>query len=368
MLLIFTLGILLIIIPVNSINTLQSDGLLSWFNMAPCDHVLNSEMLFSAQANNRESLENRLEEVKGVLRDEGIRAKVFREVMFRMGISHQDHTMSSLAFIGMGDVEADEYTYLEGTAPRRVGEVAITKLVSEKIGAEIGDDVQIKHGEQTKTYRVTAINQSMNNMGEGIRFFQEEALDFSYAVGCFGTQILYRDGADAAEKDRRLEFLKERFRDCKAYTAGKYINQMIGDAAGQMDGLRQMIVLVVLVINILVTVLMVKSFIAKEKGEIGMLKAIGFGNASLMVWQSLRIGIVLLMATVLAVLLSTPLSQVSVAYVFQLMGAYHIEFEVKPLEVYVLYPLLVLGVTTAAGMLTSLQIRKVSPSETSNVE
>ncbi len=368
MLLIFTLGILLIIIPVNSINTLRSDGLLSWFNMAPCDHVLDKETIFTSVGNNKERLENDLEEIRDVLRDDGIRAKVFREVLFRMSISYQDKTMSSLAFIGVGDVEADAYAYLEGTAPQRADEVAITKVVSEKIGAKIGDDVEIKNGERTKTYRVTAINQSMNNMGEGIRFYQEEALDFSYAAGCFGTQIQYQDGPDAGEKDRRKEFLKERFQDYKTYTAGEYINQMIGDAAGQMDGMRQMIVLVVLVINILVTVLMVKSFITKEKGEIGMLKAIGFGNGSLVIWQSLRIGIVLLMATVLAVLLSTPLSQVSVAYVFQMMGAYHIEFEIKPLEVYVLYPLLVLVVTTATGMLASLQIRKISPSETSNIE
>lgn len=368
MLLIFALGILLIIIPVNSINTLQSDGLLSWFNMAPCDHVLDKETIFNSVGNNKVKLENNLEEIRNVLRDEGIRAKVFREVLFRMGISHQEKTMSSLAFIGVGDVEAGEYSYLEGTAPQRAGEVAITKMVSEKIDARIGDDVQIKNGEQTKTCRVTALYQSMNNMGEGIRFYQGEEWDFSYASGCFGTQIRYQDAVDGVEKNRRMEFLKKHFGDYKVYTAGEYINQMIGDAAGQMDGLRQLIVLVVLVINVLVTVLMVKSFMTKEKGEIGVLKAIGFGNGSLVIWQSLRIGIVLLMATILAVLLSTPLSQVSVAYVFKLMGAYHIDFEIKPLEVYVLYPLLVLVVTTATGMLASLQVRKISPAETSNIE
>lgn len=366
MLLIFALGILLIIIPVNSINTLQSDGLLCWFNMAPCDHVLEKETVFATV--DKERLENDLAEIRDVLLKEGIRAKVFREVLFRMGISHQEKTMNSLAFMGVGDVEADAYTYLEGTAPQRADEVAITKVVSEKIGAKIGDDVQIKNGERKKTYRVTAINQSMNNMGEGIRFYQEEELDFSNAAGCFGTQIQYQDAVDGREKNRRMKFLKEHLEDYTVYTAGEYINQMIGNVAGQMDGLRQMIVLVVLVINILVTVLMVKSFITKEKGEIGVLKAIGFSNGSLVIWQSLRIGIVLLMATILAVLLSTPLSQVSVAHVFQMMGAYHIEFEIKPLEVYVLYPLLVLAVTTATGMLASLQIRRISPAETSNIE
>ena len=43
MLVIFTLGILLIIIPINTINTLKSDKLLSWFSMAECDHVISVE-------------------------------------------------------------------------------------------------------------------------------------------------------------------------------------------------------------------------------------------------------------------------------------------------------------------------------------
>lgn len=276
--------------------------------------------------------------------------------------------MLSLAFIGTGDVTAEQYTYLEGTAPQKAGEVAITGVVAEDIGASVGDDVQITYGEHTKTYTVTAINQSMNNMGEGIRFYQEEDLDFAYAVGSFGVQIKYQDEPGEGEKERRLQFLKDKYRDYKAYTAGDYINQMMGDVAGQMDDVRQFIVIVVLVINILVTVLMVRSFITREKGEIGMMKAIGFSNGSLMMWQSFRIGIVLVLAAVIAELISNPLSQLTVGYVFKMMGAQRIEFEIKPLEVYVMYPLLVLAVTTVTGMLASLQIRRISPAETSNIE
>jgi putative ABC transport system permease protein len=51
-----------------------------------------------------------------------------------------------------------------------------------------------------------------------------------------------------------------------------------------------------------------------------------------------------------------------------MMGAQSIEFWINPLEVYVVYPLTVLGITTLAGFLTSLQIRKINPSETSNIE
>lgn len=51
-----------------------------------------------------------------------------------------------------------------------------------------------------------------------------------------------------------------------------------------------------------------------------MLKAIGFRNSSLVIWQMLRIGIVLLLSTLIAVLFSTPLSELSVTPIFKIMG------------------------------------------------
>lgn len=64
----------------------------------------------------------------------------------------------------------------------------------------------------------------------------------------------------------------------------------------------------------------------KEKGEIAMLKAVGFKNASLITWQTMRIGIVLLISIVIGTLLSTPLSKMSVGPAFKMMGAQSIEF------------------------------------------
>lgn len=143
---------------------------------------------------------------------------------------------------------------------------------------------------------------------------------------------------------------------------------MIGDVSGQLQGVKYLILAVVLCINMLVSVLMVKSFLTKEKGEIAMLKAMGFQNGSLAVWQTLRIGIVLLLATILGALCQAPLSQLLIGPIFRMMGAQSITFEVRPLEVYVLYPLLVFVVTVCASLLTALQVRRISVMDASNVE
>lgn len=368
MILTFITGTLLIIIPINTINTLQSDKLLNWFSMATCDHVIGAEEIFNSNNNNHEIVTETLNDISTKLAENNIKADVFKEVLFRTYISHNEKEMASLAFQGLGDITTDRYVYLEGTPPQNNEEVGISHIVAENIGANIGDTVEITNGRTSKKYIVTALFQTMNNMGEGIRFYQDENLDYSNVFGSFGTQIKYTDDPDKDELARRKNVLKDLFPDAKIYTAGEYINDMIGDIAGSLQGLKYLVVILVLCINILVTVLMVKSFITKEKGEIAILKAMGFKNSLLVIWQTLRIGIILFLSIIVGVLLGSPLSKVSSGQVFKIMGAQSIEFEIIPLEIYVLYPLIVLAVTILASMLAALQVRKISVSETSNIE
>ncbi len=367
MILIFTLGLLLIIIPVNTINTLKSDQLITLFNMAECDHVI-SQKLLDSDASNEKIISDKLDDIREKLSENHIEADVFQEIMFRFSITHGDKTMSSIAFQGAGDVTADMYSYLEGTPPQNNGEVAISYIVADQIGVEIGDDVDINIGEEVRTYTVTAINQSMNNLGEGIRFYQDEQLDYAFAQGVFGIQIKYTDDPDSKTLDERKALLKELYNDEHIYTAGEYISYMIGDVSGQLEGVKKLILCIILCINVLVAILMVRSFIAKEKGEIAILKAIGFTNSSLVKWQTMRIGIVLLVSIVLGTILSTPLTKLMVEPVFRMMGAYSIQFDIMPLEVYVIYPLIVLIVTELAAFISAHNLKKISSSAAFNIE
>ena len=368
MVLIFTLGLLLILIPVNTINTLKSDGLMTLFNMADCDLVISQELLFSASGENKEMIDEKLEKVREVFQENKIEAEVFQEIMFRLNISYKGKKSSSLAFLGVGGISADRYTYLEGTPPRGEGEVALSYITADHIGATIGDTVEIDFGEQTRKFMVTAINQSMNNLGEGIRFYEGEKIDFDLAAGSFAIQILYKDNPDKKTIQERKDLLKQEYRDTDVFSAGEYISYMIGDVAGQLEGVKSLILGIILCINILVALLMIKSFITKQKGEIAMLKAVGFSNTSLVTWQSLRIGIVLSVSILLGILVCSPLSKLTVQPIFRMMGAYSIEFEIVPLEVYVLYPLTVLFATVLAAVLGATQLRKISAAETSNIE
>ncbi len=367
MIVIFALGLLLIIIPMNVINTLQSDNIIKWFNMSPCDNVIAIESLFKTNGSNKEMLNNQLEKVRKIFTDENISAKVFQEIMFRMTIENGDKKMSSIAFQGIGEVSCDDYTYIEGTAPQNENEIALTRLVCDKISADIGDTVSITNGGVSKDYIITATYQSMNNLGEGIRFFENADIDYNYAGGSFGIQIKYNDNPSAKQLKQRRQLILDNFKGANVYTSGEYVNIMIGDMAGQINSIKQFIVIVVAAINILVTVLMVKSFITKERSDIAVLKAVGFNNSAVFAWHTIRITIVLIISILFAEILQLPLSKIIIEPVFKIMGAETIEFTVKPLDVYFIYPLIILIVTTCSAFIASLNTRKVYASETSDI-
>lgn len=368
MIIIFILGTLLVIIPVNTINTLRSDKLITLFNMTMSDHIISRELLFNPNEDNEAKVERQFSEVREMFAENGIEADVFQEIMFRSNVSKGEKRTNSLSFQGRGGVKADEYIYIDGTPPENVHEVALTYVTAGQIGAKIGDDVEIKVGEDTKVYTVTAITQSMNNMGEGVRFYQDAELDFNYAAGSFGIQVNYRDDPDEDELLARKALLEKMYPDAKIYTPGGYIGYMIGDVASQIDGIKVLILSIILGINALVAVLMVKSFITREKREIALLKAIGFKTSVLTLWQTLRIGIVLILSVFVGALISGPLSTVIVTPIFRMMGAYSIQFEIRAMEVYVLHPLTVLGVTVFAAFLSARGLRKISSADVSNNE
>ena len=368
MILIFILGTLLVIIPVNTINTLRSDGLITMFNMVESDHVISQELLFNPNEDNKAKVEQQFSEVREMFSENGIDVDVYQEIMFRANIKKGDKRTNSLAFQGMGGVTTDMYTYLEGTPPQNPHEVALSYLTAGQIDAKIGDDVEIKVGEDTKIYTVTAINQSMNNMGESVRFHQDAELDYDYAAGCFGMQVNYKDRPDQSAFAERKALLEKLYPDANIYTPGGYISYMIGNVADQLDSIKALILGIVLGINALVAVLMVKSFITKEKSEIALLKAIGFKNNSLTLWQTMRIGIVLIVSVLAGALSSLPLSQLIITPIFRMMGAYSIEYEIRGVEVYLFYPMIVLAVTAAAAFISAQGVRRIASSDISNNE
>ena len=365
----FVIGILMISIILNTISTLKSPALLAWFSMADCDLTLEDKASME-KYNNPDGQKQRadyLSKMEKTLADNGIPAKCFAETLLKPAISKGENKTVTLAFIG-SRTATDMYSYIEGTPPENENEVAITYIIADRLGAKIGDTVKIQLGSEDREFMVSALFQSMNNMGEGVRFHESLKLDFSDVLGYFSYMIKYTDSPSDSELQSRREIIEKLYPDYTARSASEYLDYSIGGIAGMLSDSKNFIVIMVMLINILVVVLMEKSFLTKERGEIALMKALGFRNRTLVLWQTVRVAILMAAAVITALLLNVPMSQLAVGGIFNMMGAKYIIFDVNILETYIIYPLAVFAVTVLAVLVSALSIRGISSQEVNNVE
>ena len=139
--------------------------------------------------------------------------------------------------------------------------------------------------------------------------------------------------------------------------------------AETLNTIKQMVTILSVILTDLITVLMERSFIAKEQGEIALMKAVGMRNGSIYAYHTLRFAIVGMVAVIVAVLLAVPFLHIFIDPVFKMMGMeIGVEYVFDIFEMYLLFPLVILLTTTVSAFLTSLYTRKIKSSDTANIE
>lgn len=365
----FTIGVILLILPIISINTMRDDSIIKQFGMSQSDvYFHDSDRISKYFMNNgTEYVKNDLEQLQKEFASIGIISSVCAEENYRVTVSNGSISKRVTALKGV-NTKSDQYTYLDGTPPKYENEIAMTEKTATALKLKLGDTIQVTLGAETRQYIITALYQSLINMGEGIRFSENTKFDCSNLSGVSSIQLKFSADLSDLQKKQMFEKLKVSYPNLTFNDAKDFVSRSTGGVINQFQSLKVLLLILVMIINILVTVLMVKSFISKEKGEIAIMKSIGFKNISIIMWQTFRIGLIMLLSTMMGTILSTPLNSISGAKIFELLGLTQVEFEINPIEIYIVYPLIFLAGTVVATFITSLGVRKITPQQINNIE
>ena len=363
----FCIGTTLIIIPLNTINTLKDGNIIKLFGLDYSDVLIETdEMDKYIMGTSKEEYLKDMKKLRESFRDSGIDIKIHGEVMYRLKFyaDNKDNNLPLMASQSQGS-DTNNYNVLDGKMPELKNEIAITEAVAKKLNVSIGDTIYAQIDKEKKELIVTGLYESMTNMGESARLSPKVDIDFKYIAITFP----FQGDFDGTEDPKVLiDKLKDEYPSYSFKNSQEYISKYIGSTLDQLDTMKNLIVLIVVCINALITILMMKTFISKEKGEIAMLKSIGFRNSSIRFWQSARIIIVLVVAIILGIILSNLLGPVTAGQVFAIMGVHNIIFKVEALEIYILYPIILLVVTTAIAYLSAGAVKKVDLKEINNME
>ncbi len=350
------MGIWLLLMVVNTVATLQSDRTAVWFGLVRSDFVMEDESTGTWKS--IEEAEEYLEQVKEVFNVNNIETKDLRlELNSNVKVEKGEAAYKILSLQSVGG-SAEVYQYEEGTAPIEENEIAMAHGIASKMNVSVGDKVIVTASEEEKEYIVSALYQSMNNMGEVIRFSEKAKVNYNSSYGSLGMEITMKDTLSKDEKEQVRKKIEKMYPDAKVSTMGEYIEEMLGGTVSQVGELKGVLFFLVTVINVLVVVLLEKMFLLREKREIATMKAIGFSDNALIVWQMKRIGIVVFFGILVGVFTGEWFTQLTCGQVFKFMGA-RIDFQLDILQGYILYPIVMFVAILLVCTLVTQKIRKI---------
>lgn len=364
----FFLCLSLLLILSTMVSTMKSGTLFDAFGLADFDISAECKAMEFMTEVGHENLKEYLSAMEENLAENDMPARCMQEMVFKLPVSHGENESNIYIYQGTGTT-ADMYEYIEGTPPQSAGEVALTRLSANELKANIGDTITIKTINGDREYMITALYQSMNNMGEGVRLREDEKINYIQTQVALFTQIKFTDAPDQKEIARRMGKIQELYPE---FDDVKNRAECVADllvVTDTMDTVKRMVVVLTIILAALITVLMERSFIIKEQGEIALMKAIGIRNGKIYAYHILRFVFVGSMTVIAAELFALPLTHLFIDPIFKMMGMeLAVDYVISPFEMFLVFPLVILAATTTSAFLTALYTQKIKSSDTANIE
>jgi putative ABC transport system permease protein len=354
----------------NVSSTLKSDSLLDTL-IGKADVVCDfsrEQMLKNMELTASDDMDiyTIMDEYEERFNEDGIPCRVSMCVMEPLFCEINGKTHLYTAQAGMNYLPEDR-SYYAGSGPENPNEIAISLVIAEEYGLSIGDTIKLDYGQGAQDVVICGLFQCLTNLGYSIRIAEHSPDIEKYNVTSTTININFTDSPDNKEIKRRIELLGNNYGFLSA-TAGRDFCAISTGAAKPLDAVKKMMFSIMLFVIILVSVLMERTFITGDKNEIALLKATGMRASSLIAWHMIRFAIVTLISVMLAAVISIPSTTFAVTPVFASLGVSHPEFRYNYINIFLLYPAIVLVINLASVFLTSLSMKGIKSSDISNIE
>ena len=364
---IFVLFTLLIMILTATANTIDSDSLLYLLSVKRSDVYLTDSERGMEIIGGLKTPDEASAEIEKILAENDMPGKVWAEPWYQLNVEYEGKN-TNLSFLQCGKTDTTDYEYSEGTAPMYTNEVAFAEAAAKKIGIGIGDTVKITIDGSTDEYLVSALFQSFDQMGMVGRLHQDIEIKETSPSSIFAFQIDFDDHPSKEVIDERREKLKDIMNISIVEDSREFTKSSMG-VGDTMSTVRDLALMLAVVIIVLISVLMERSFIAKERSEIALMKAIGFKERSVVAHHTLRFLVISILAVLISASLCVPFTKLTMDPIFGMLGVMNsVEYKFDILSMFVIYPAVIIAVTVVSVLLTSLYTSKVRASDTSSIE
>jgi putative ABC transport system permease protein len=256
--------------------------------------------------------------------------------------------------IEFGDYSDFIVAYLEGRGPEREGEIAVSTMNAKKYSVGVGDTLKLRITGEEKVYSVCGIYQDVTNGGFTAKtvypYEPEDVVKYTYFI----------DTEDGIFPDAKASELAKELSFAKVIPMEEYLAQTFDMVIDPLSQAAIAVKVVAVFITLLITVLFLKLNTAREYSRIANMKAMGFSVWDIRMQYMLKTGIAAVMGILAGILISNTLGESMVSALISAagFGLSMIDFAIRPMEIYLLYPSMVIIAAVSAAWLCSAAVKK----------
>ena len=358
----FCISFVLITVPLNTLTTMERREMGSKFSLDPdaAVYMETIEKKGDDVYHNTTDLEHALRRVERELAEKGYDASLSVGALFfvEWETGEDDTIIKYLTSYPIG-VNGSYCEYTEGEAPKLENEVAFSKKVMEENELHIGDTVTTKINGEEKKFIITGYYSDYMQLGESARL--NPAIDMSGEImsGYWKPMVDMDTDLSQEEMVRKLE---KEFPEYDWVTAQQVVDTNVGSVKDTMRAMQIPMTAMLCILIMLITILMMKLFIVREKGQLAMLKSIGYRNRHIRLWLMMRMVWVVMISMIFAIPLSMLSNRFVLTSIFAIMGA-ELRIQVEPVKAYLVYPGILLTGIVVATIVATMNVKKINTSD-----
>ncbi|WP_128101675.1 ABC transporter permease [Paenibacillus sp. DCT19] len=345
LLLVFTVSSLIIIVPVNFLNTLRAPSFISYMGVGQSD--IRIDLRYS------EDVEQRYAELLEHVRTDSDVLRYSPLVTTQFNVRNNEGGYDQIS-VETGDFSIFPLSYLSGLAPKTDNEIALSDANSRELDKKVGDSIVLMVEDREKTMVVSGIYQDVTNGGKTAKAL------LPYDKNRVLWYVVSLDLKDASQITDKIAAYEQAFSPAKVTDLQGYLHQTLGGTIDQLKRITIAVLVVAVLVSILITSLFLRMLVAKDHGDIAILRSLGFALSNIRLKYVMITLIVLGIGVLAGTILANTAGPLLISAIMSSFGASHMEFVINPLQAYILCPLMLASAITIAALLSIQSIREAS--------
>lgn len=348
LLFVFVVCIFIMVVPVNLLNTLKSPQFISYLGAPQSD--IRIDLQQSA------NIDQRFDEMITYIKNDQDLEKFSPLVTCRFKVLGSDGVWESI-HVELGDFSIFPLSYLNGTAPIRGNELALSDLNAKELNVKVGDTLLLTTNGIEKEMTVSGVYQDITNGGRTAK------ARLPYDPKTVMWYVIAVDVHPGISVDEKMDQYAKLFYPAKITHLESYLSQTLGNTIRQLELVTILALVISISISVLITSLFLKMLLAKDSSQMAILKSLGFTPRDIQIQYLVRLLLVSGLGITIGILATRTVGQKLVQILGSFLGASKIQLVIHPGVAYLILPLFLLIIVAATTIVNTTFMKNNSIAE-----